>query len=147
MSRFKSFALLTLISLTFGLFFVHGVVAGDKVKANATSVYTKFEKIDVGDLEGHFIAIYEAKQLWIDDDTGEKSVGVSRGMMDMNAKTGEGEVNGYSVRTYPNGEKFFSKYTGKPAGEGRSKGTFEYVGGTGKYEGLSIILPKNWTVV
>jgi hypothetical protein len=137
MSRFKSFALFTVIFFTVGLIFVHDVAAGDKVKAHATSVNTKFEKLDVGDVEGHFIAVYEAKQIWIDDDTGEKSIAISHGTIDMNAKTGEGEINGYSVRTYPNGEKWFSKYTGKPAGKGLSKGTYEYIGGTGKYEGLS----------
>ena len=137
MFRFKSFALFTVISLIFGLVFVYGVAAGEKVKGHATSINTKFEKMDVGDVEGHFIAVYEAKQLWIDDDTGEKSIAIGHGLMDMNAKTGEGTINGYSVRIYPNGEKWVSKYTGKPVGKGLSKGTYEYVGGTGKYDGLS----------
>ena len=137
MSRYKSFALITVIFLTFGLIFVHGVAAGDKVKAHCTSVTNKFEKMDVGDVEGHFVAVYEQKQLWIDDNTGEKSIAIGHGILDMNAKTGEGVIDGYAVRIYPNGEKWFSKYTGKPSGKGRSEGTFEYIGGTGKYEGLS----------
>ena len=69
--------------------------------------------------------------------TGEKSTAVSCGTMDINPKTGKGIIRGYSVRTYPNGEKWFSKYEGKPVAKGHSKGTYIYNGGTGKYEGLS----------
>lgn len=118
---------------------INSSVAGDKekLKATGTSVTVKFEKIDISDEEGHIIAIFENKQVWFTEGTDEKSTAISRGIMDFNAKTGKGTLSGYSVRTYKNGEKWFSRYEGKPAGKGRWEGTHTYHGGTGKYEGMT----------
>ena len=136
MIRSKLFFVIAVIIFIFGMAMIDCAVAGEKVKAHATSITTKFEKIEIGDEDGHIIAIVESKQIWIDDKTGEKSVGKSSYFMDMNMKTGKGFINGYSVRSYPNGEKWFAKTEGKPVGKGHMKGTFTYMGGTGKYEGL-----------
>ena len=77
--------------------------------------------------------IVENRQVWSTDDTDEKSTAFSSGLMDFNPKTGIGTFRGYSVRTYMNGEKWFSRFEGKPAGKGRWEGTYTYNGGTGKY--------------
>jgi hypothetical protein len=109
----------------------------EKVKATATSINIKFEKIDVGDEDGHMIAIVENKQVWSADGSDEKSTAVVRGLMDFNPKTGKGTFTGYSIRNYKNGEKWYLSFEGKPAGKGRWEGTHTYNGGTGKYEGMS----------
>ena len=138
MFRYKLFSVLTVVIFIFGIAMIDCAAAGEKekVKAHAISITTKFHKLKVGDEEGHVVAIYQAKQIWVDDKTGEKSTGVSCGLMDMNFKTGKGLIKGYSVRSYPNGEKWSSKYEGKPVGKGHNKGTFTYIGGTGKYKGM-----------
>ncbi|MGV7223312.1 MAG: hypothetical protein ACQ9MH_17510 [Nitrospinales bacterium] len=88
-----------------GIAMVNCAVAGEVVKAHATSVNTKFEQIQVGDEDGHIIAIMESKQIWINDESGEKSLGTRTGILDINMKTGQGFMNGYTVHAYPNGEK------------------------------------------
>ncbi len=136
MTRSKMISSLVVVLLIFGMTMIDSAMAGERVKAHATSVNTKFHQIEVGDEEGHVIAIVENKQIWVNEKTGEKSTGVSFGFMDMNPKKKIVKFHGYSVRTYPNGEKWFSKYEGKPVGKGHMKGTFTYNGGTGKFEGL-----------
>ncbi|BBO66197.1 hypothetical protein DSCA_01270 [Desulfosarcina alkanivorans] len=43
--------------------------------------------------------------------------------MDINIKTGKGTMTGYTVWTFPNGDKMISKWEGKPVGKGMSEGT------------------------
>jgi len=136
MYRYRLLTGMIAVFFVIGVLMIDCAMAGELVKAHATSVSTKFEKIDVGDEDGHVIAIVESKQIWIDDKTGEKTFGTSSYVMDMNMKTGKAALNGYSVRSYPNGEKWFSKSEGVAVGPGLMKGTFTYTGGTGKYEGL-----------
>ena len=136
MLRIKLVALICAAILMGGLVMIDSAEAGEKFSAHATSVNTKFHKIEISGIEGQFIAVYENKLIWVDDKTGEKSTGVSCGTMEMNVKTGEGIIRGFSVRTYANGEKWSSKYEGKPVGKGHSKGTYTYTGGTGQFEGL-----------
>lgn len=111
-------------------------VAGEKVRVSATSVRTKWHSIEVGDEGGHTIAVYENKNVYFDEKTGAKSTGISKGILDMNFKTGKGTVKGYVVRTFSNGDKLISSYEGKPVGKGHSKGTFTLTRGTGKLEGI-----------
>ena len=44
-------------------------MAGEKVKAHGASFTVKFEQMEVGDEEGHVIAIYEQKQIYISLDS------------------------------------------------------------------------------
>ena len=137
MHREKLIVLAIAMILTIGPVVTKTAEAGEKVSAHATSVTTESKQFEVGDEEGHVLILYQASQIWIDDKTGEKSVGVSSGTIDMRFKTGQGLFRGYNVRTFPNGDKFFSKYEGKPVAKGHAKGTITYLGGTGKFEGLS----------
>jgi hypothetical protein len=114
-------------------------LAGEKVKlkATATSVNTKWHEIEVGDEEGHVIAVLQNTQAWVSDITGERSTQFSRATMDLHKKTGQGTMQGYGVMTYSNGDKRFNKWEGKLVGKGIWKGTFTDIGGTGKYEGCT----------
>lgn len=136
MIRSKFLAGVILFLFAFGMAMLDCAVAGEKVRASATSVRTKWHSIEVGDEGGHTIAVYENKNVYFDGKTGEKSTGISKGILDMNFKTGKGTIKGYVVRTFSNGDKMISSYEGKPVGRGHSKGTFTYTRGTGKLEGI-----------
>ncbi len=107
------------------------------IKASATSVNTKWHPVEVGDVEGHIVAVFENTQVWVSDITGETATACSRGTMDFNTKTGQGTMKGYNVTTLPNGDKRFGAFQGEAAGKGGWKGTFTDIGGTGKYEGIT----------
>ena len=86
MLRYKLFALFTVILFALGIGVIDCAVAGEKAKGHATSITTKWHQIEVGDEEGHIIAVYEAKQVWINEGSDEKRVAISKGIMDMNTK-------------------------------------------------------------
>ena len=81
------------------------------------------------------LAIYEAKQVFIDDKTGEKMVSISKGALDINPKAGQVTVKGYGVTTDPNGDQLIRKQEGKAIGKGHMKGTWTWIKATGKYKG------------
>ena len=91
--------------------------------------------IEVGDVEGHVIGLYENTQVWVDDITGERMTGYNRGTMDFNTKTGQGTMFGYSILTWPNGDKRYASSQGKMVGKGKWEGTFTDIDGTGKFKG------------
>ena len=55
-------AVFILISL---LVISNTAIAGETYKWQGTGLTTKFEQIEVGDVEGHVVAIMQAKQLFI----------------------------------------------------------------------------------
>jgi hypothetical protein len=122
--------------MVFGLCTIDSVFAGEKVKGSATSVRTKWHPIEVGDEEGHIIAVYENTNVYFDDKSDEIPTGLSTGIIDMNVKTGKGTLNGYVVTTYPNGDKLYSKTEGQLIGKGQAEGPAVYIGGTGNLEGV-----------
>lgn len=139
MHRSKILVLLATILCVFCMGVIECVVAGEtvKLKATATSINTKWHQIEVGDAEGHIIAVMENTQLWVSDPAGEKWTARSRGTMDLNTKTGQGTMQGYGVYTYSNGDKRFGKWEGKLVGKGQYEGTWSDIGGTGKYDGCT----------
>ena len=136
MLRSKLFTVLTVVLFICGIATIDCALAGQKMKWHGTGVTTKWEQIEVGDEEGHVVAISEAKQVFINETTGEKSVSNSINNLDINPKTGQGTVRGYGVSTFPNGDKLIRAHEGKIVGKGQMKGTFTYIKGTGKYEGV-----------
>ncbi len=118
--------------------FLSSTTAGEKVKMkwHGATYTVKWEQIEVGDEEGHVVAIYESKSIYINEITGEKTAGTSVNMMDINLKTGQGSVQGYGVSIDKDGDKSFRTHEGKPVGKGHWKGTWTIVKGTGKYEGI-----------
>ena len=136
MFRSKLFSVLTVILFVFGIAMIDCAVAGEKIKAHGTSVTTKWHQIEVGDEEGHVIAVSEGKQVYFDEITGDKSSSTSKNIMDINLKTGQGTSKGYGVSIFPNGDKTIRTHEGKPVGKGHWKGTWTYTKGTGKFEGI-----------
>jgi hypothetical protein len=136
MIRFKMFSLISVLLFVFGLAMIDCAVAGEKFKSHGVSFVTNWNQIEVGDEEGHVLAIMEQKQLYINDKTGEKMVSSSKNFMDINLKTGQGTLKGYGVETFPNGDKVIRMHEGKPVGKGHWKGTWRIVKGTGTREGV-----------
>jgi hypothetical protein len=136
MSRTKLLAGAVSFFIVFGIAVSGRAVAGETVRVRATCVRTQWHSIEVGDEGGHTLAVYENKNVYVDEKTGEQSTGTSKGLMDMNFKTGKGSISGYVVRTFSNGDVLVSSYEGKPAGRGHSKGTFTVIRGTGSLEGI-----------
>ena len=137
MKRCKLFFIFVFVPIVFGLAIANYAVAEEQRKATGVSVQTKFHPIKVEDEEGHIIAVFENTQVYTDSDTGEKSVGTGKGLLDMNVKTGKGTLKGYTVRTFTNGDTYVSEWEGKPVEKGISQGTYKIVKGTGTLEGLT----------
>ena len=91
----------------------------------------------MGDEKGHVLAIYNSKQIYFSDITGKKYAGSAVNTMDINLKTGQGSVQGYGVTTDKDGDKTIRTHKGKPVGKGHWKGTWNFIKGTGKYEGVT----------
>jgi len=135
MFRSKLFAVLTLTLFFSGIAMLDCAVAGEKFKAHGTSIGVEWEQMEIGDEEGHVVGISKSKQIYIDENTGEKSTSVSIGLLDINPKKGQVSGHGYGVSTYKDGSKAFRSWDGKAVGKGHWKGTWSVIGGTGKYEG------------
>jgi hypothetical protein len=136
MCRSKIFAMTALVSFFCGIAMIGSAIAGEKFTAHGVSFITSWKQVEVGDVEGHVLAIVEQKQLYIDNKTGNKNVSTSSNLMDINLKTGQGTLKGYGVETYPNG-KAIRMHEGKPVGKGHWKGTWKFIKGTGKLEGIT----------
>ncbi len=131
-----------IFSFVFAIFFIFSIanidiaIAGENYKAHGTSYTVKWEQIEVGDEEGHIIGITESKQFYFNETTGEKHPSTSVGIMDINTKTGQASGSGYGVSIDKDGDKTFRTWEGKAVGKGHWKGTYSYVKGTGKFEGI-----------
>jgi len=99
--------------------------------------------MDVGDIPGHQIRIFELKRTFPDDKPnceGLKRTG-SIGHTFSDYYDRNGTIHGYSVTTYENGDKIFIVLDGTSQAitnpDGSKKGIFtgisRYTGGTGKY--------------
>lgn len=138
MSWLKIISATAIIIFIFGIATIDCAVAGEKqkIKFHGASFNGKFEPIKVGDEEGHVLVIYTTKQIYIDELTDGKMHSTGVNFMDINTKTGRGFVQGYGTTIYKDGDKTFRTHKGQPEGKGHWKGTWEFVKGTGKYEGI-----------
>ena len=139
MSRFKLFAFIALVTFALGIVLVGNALAGEKIKNRIVAYTLKWEQVEVGDQEGHVVAVTEAK--------GINSTIMGKilpdgmlyrlpGLNDLNLKTGVGSLVSYSEYTDRNGDKIIAKNTGKFLGGGNAEGEWVFVKGTGKFEGI-----------
>ena len=136
MFRFKLIAAMNVILFIFGITMVNYAVAGEKFKGHGASTTVKWEQIEVGDEEGHVIALTQSKQIYFNETTGEKTTSVSIGLMDFNIKKEMGSGHGYGITTTKDGDKRIRTWEGKSVEKGHMKGTYSYIMGTGKHEGI-----------
>ncbi len=139
MSLYRICSVTTAIILFFGFVAIDCAVAGEKVKikASGTSINTKWHEIEVGDADGHVIAVFQNTQAWTNDTNGEKMTAYSRGTMDLHKNTGQATMEGYSIMTYPSGDKRYASFEGKIVSKGKWQGTFTDIDGTGKFKGCA----------
>jgi hypothetical protein len=112
----------------------------------ANSNYTQQHVIDVGDVPGHQIRIFELRRTFPNDQPnceGLKRVEEwNRGYSDYIDRNGR--AWGYRVTVLENGDKIFGEMSGTSqtavAADGSKKTTYSgvvvYTGGTGKYQGI-----------
>jgi len=130
-TMFWSKILSTTAVITFflGIATIDNGVAGEKqkVKSHETYYTTTAHHIDVGDEEGHMLAIYELRGVSFDEITGERRVNRGVGFSDSNPnKPEENFGRGYVVSTDKDGDKLIMLYEGN---------TWTIIDGTGKYAG------------
>ena len=106
-------------------------------KARVIRHLTKVEFIPVGDVKGHVVGVSERSGLAILE-SGEVATTTSKATFD--STKGSGTHQGYALYKFDDGSTYVSKYQGAhtATGGGRNtfKGTFEYISGTGRFEGI-----------
>ena len=137
MSRLKLFSVIAILFLTFSAFTLDTALAGEKMKWHGTGITVKWEQMEVGDVEGHVVGIQKSKQIYINEATGEKSVSISIGLMDINPKMKKVFGHGYGVSFYQDGSKSFRSWKGHAVSKGQWKGEWTITGGTGRHEGTT----------
>ena len=109
---------------------------------NATSQFTQEHIIEVGDVPGHRLRVYEVRNEYPQKDLAFAGVAVkemlSHGVSD--SVNGSGSFTAYNVFTLVDGNKVFVRLTGTTqsdgAGGNRSISVENFVGGTGKFKGM-----------
>jgi hypothetical protein len=110
--------------------------------ANAISKFTQEHIIEVGDLPGHRLRVYQVQNDYPENDLAFAGVLVkqmlSNGISD--SVNGSGSFTAYNVFTLADGNKVFVHVTGTTqrdsAGGNRSTSVENFVGGTGKFKGI-----------
>ena len=112
----------------------------------ADSKYTQQLSLDVGDIPGHQVRVFELHRVYRNDKPNceglKRTEGWARGYSDYIDRNGR--AWGYGVDTLENGDKIYSEWTATSqttvtqdgSKEGRSEGTARWIGGTGKYLGV-----------
>jgi hypothetical protein len=121
----------------------------DTILAKNTT-YTEQHAMDVGDVPGHQIRIFELKRTYPDDQSNCEGLKrtVSMGHLATDYINASGLLRGYTVVTYDNGDKMYIQSSGIAhtviGADGTKTGSFvgvdEITGGTGKYLGARGLL-------
>jgi hypothetical protein len=109
----------------------------EKTSGRIVAHYTKMETMEVGDVPGHVMGVAQQTGLMFYS-TGEIARKTATFTFDL--MKGKGTFVDYSIYTDPDGSIRFIKAAGTagPVGDGKKfvmEGTFECIGGTGRYEG------------
>jgi hypothetical protein len=109
---------------------------------NATSRFTKEHIIEVGDVPGHKLRVYEVRNEYPQRDFALAGVEVKELVSDgiSDHVNGSGSFSAYNVLTLVDGNKVFVHVTGTTqsdsGGGSRSTSVENLVGGTGKFKGI-----------
>jgi hypothetical protein len=139
MSRFKLIAFIALITLAFGVSLVADALAGEKMKGRTVKYTVKWESVDVGDEEGHVVAVYEhrgVQSILEGRKSADGAVLREVGLLDMNMKSLTGSGFGYGDLTDKDGDKYSFTWKGGTTEPKLWEGEFTVVNGTGKYDGM-----------
>jgi hypothetical protein len=122
----------------------------DEVILAKNTTYTEQHVMDVGDVPGHQIRIFELKRTYPDDKPNCEGLKrtVSTGHLATDYINANGSLRGYTVVTYDNGDKMYIQSSGTShtimSADGTKTGSFvgvdQITGGTGKYLGARGLL-------
>ena len=127
----------TAVIFVFGMAIIADEAAAEKTKWHGTSLTIETKQIEVGDEEGHVMIITKSKQLYFNDAKhDDRRVGIAVNTMDINPKMKQMSLRGCGWNVDSDGDKIMRTHEGKPVGKGHWKGTWTYVKGTGKYDGI-----------
>jgi hypothetical protein len=109
----------------------------ETVKYKITSYVTKMEMVPVPDVENHFIGEQERRGVAIFEN-GETAAYHMWNTWDFISGQG-GPFRGYSTLSFADGSTSMIRFEGTSTGEKlwSSKGTGEYIKGTGRFEGIN----------
>jgi len=93
----------------------------------------KVEEIEVGDVPGHVVGVIEDKGLTFYEN-GE--IATMSNVFTFDNTYGIGTAQGYSIYTFEDGSTQVHKWQESWTEEGLFKGTYTYVRGTGRFEGI-----------
>jgi hypothetical protein len=145
---FSAIILASVISLAPALAQEHCKVDDTILAKNTT--YTEQHAMDVGDIPGHQVRIFELKRTYPDDKPNCEGLKrtESLGHLTTDYVNATGSLHGYTVATYENGDKMYFESSGIAqtitSADGTKAGSFVGVdritGGTGKYLGARGLL-------
>jgi hypothetical protein len=142
MSRCKILTVVALMAFAMGIFLVGDALAGETGKVADRGVYyaATVHTLKVPDVEGHTIYLFESKGIGFSEKWGACLI---YQICTLDLIKGEGTHQGYNQVTFPDGSTLTTKFEGKNMGASRtitgshsSEGTFTYIKGTGKFEGI-----------
>ena len=128
--------------IAFTVLFVFGAMSlavAKTVTEKGRTVYhmVKVEVILVGDIPGHIVGVVDARGLTFVEN-GDVGTYLNRILFDFT--NGTGPHWGYGVTTFPDGSTMVIKFEGTTTalegGASSFQGTYIYVGGTGRFEGV-----------
>lgn len=147
----RSVLLTVVVGTSLSLVGVGEALAQEKCKrkldnSGAAAKYTQQHEMDVGDVPGHTIRIFELHRTYASDTANceglKRKEHWTRGYSDYVNRNGR--AWGYGVLTFDNGDKMFYEFSGTShtamTADGKKKstyvGTSKYTGGTGMYTGV-----------
>ena len=138
MSRFKLIAFIALITLAFGVAPVGDALGGEKIKVRTVWYRVKAEVVNVPGEEGRIFFNAEDRGIMTVLQGSKLLDGMALFnvfVLDMNTKTGTGSGHGAIECTDRDGDKIYTTYEAKGV-KGLWSGPWDFVRGTGKFEGL-----------
>jgi hypothetical protein len=136
--KMRRWAPVIIAFLTMAVFLVPMARAAEgTITGRVVAHYTKMETMEVGDVPGHVMGVAQQTGLMFYS-TGEIARKAATFTFDL--MKGKGTFVDYSIYTDQDGSTRFIKATGTagPVADGKKfvmEGTFECIGGTGRYEG------------
>ncbi|MGD0626952.1 MAG: hypothetical protein ABSB32_19865 [Thermodesulfobacteriota bacterium] len=150
MTKSKIVGMMALIAFAMSIFLVGDVVAGERGKVSNREIWfmTTIQTLKVPDMEGHTIHLWEAKGIILTEKWGACQ-GYVPATSDFITPKGIMTSQGYVQYTYPDGSTTIQKWESKG---GTSPGTWTYLKGTGRFEGIqgggtfthSMVAPDRW---
>ena len=132
----KKFTVLTLTMVTLlSIGAKNSTRADETVKWRHVQHNTSVQSLNVGDINGHSLFLYQLPGIAFFPDG---SLGSTMVIGTSDLTNGSGTNSGYNILNFSDGSALFMKYSGTNKIEGNRfprQGTFTVIGGKGRYEG------------